>query len=61
MPTKAISDAEALTALLKLMAEKKLSIRIGYELPFTVAGVIQGHELLSKKHDGRIIVTTETK
>ncbi|GAD17363.1 alcohol dehydrogenase zinc-binding domain-containing protein [Lentilactobacillus otakiensis DSM 19908 = JCM 15040] len=59
MPTKAISDAEALTALLKLMAGKKLSIRIGYQLPFTVEGVIQGHELLSKKHDGRIIVTTE--
>ncbi|PAK87245.1 NADP-dependent oxidoreductase [Lentilactobacillus parakefiri] len=61
MPTKAISDAEALTALLKLMADKKLLIRIGYQLPFTVAGVIQGHELLSKKHDGRIIVTTDAE
>lgn len=61
MLTKAISDAEALTALLKLMADKKLLIRIGYQLPFTVAGVIQGHELLSKKHDGRIIVTTDAE
>lgn len=58
-PTKAVSDAEALTTLLDLMAEKKVSIRIGYQLPFTIAGVIQGHQLLSKQHDGRIIVTQE--
>ncbi|GEP73027.1 GroES-like protein [Lentilactobacillus rapi DSM 19907 = JCM 15042] len=58
-PTKAVSDAKALTTLLDLMAEKKVSIRIGYQLPFTIAGVIQGHQLLSKQHDGRIIVTQE--
>ncbi|EHO54529.1 NADP-dependent oxidoreductase [Lentilactobacillus kisonensis] len=58
-PTKAVSDAKALTTLLQLMAEKKVSIRIGYQLPFSIAGVIQGHQLLSKQHDGRIIVTQE--
>lgn len=58
-PTKAVSNAEALTTLLDLMAEKKVSIRIGYQLPFTIVGVIQGHQLLSKQHDGRIIVTQE--
>lgn len=56
-PTKAITDVKALSTLLNLMAEKKLSIRIGYQLPFTLDGVIQGHQLLGKKHDGRIIVT----
>ncbi|MCH4165155.1 MAG: NADP-dependent oxidoreductase [Lentilactobacillus diolivorans] len=59
-PTKAVSDAEALSTILKLMAEKKLTIKIGYQLPFTIDGVIQGHQLLGKPHDGRIIVTKET-
>ena len=59
-PSKAVSDAEALSTILKLMAEKKLTIKIGYQLPFTIDGVIQGHQLLGKPHDGRIIVTKET-
>ncbi|MFT8909087.1 MAG: NADP-dependent oxidoreductase, partial [Lentilactobacillus diolivorans] len=59
-PTKAVSDAEALSTILKLMAEKKVTIKIGYQLPFTIDGVIQGHQLLGKPHDGRIVVTKET-
>lgn len=58
-PTKAVSDAEALNTLLQLMADKKLTIKIGYQLPFTIDGIIEGHQLLGKQHDGRIVVTVD--
>lgn len=41
------------------MAEKKLTIKIGYQLPFTIDGIIEGHQLLGKQHDGRIVVTVD--
>lgn len=53
-PTQEISDDDALNAMLKLMAAGKLKIRIGYKLPFTLDGVIKGHQLLDSKHAGRI-------
>lgn len=58
-PTSKISDTDALTALLKLMAAEKITIKIGAELPFTIDGVIKGHQLLETKHDGRIVVVND--
>jgi NADPH:quinone reductase-like Zn-dependent oxidoreductase len=55
-PTQQISDLEALKALVELMAQGKLSVKVGYQLPFTLEGVIKGHQLLDSKHDGRIVV-----
>lgn len=55
-PTQEISDDDALNAMLKLMAAGKLKIRIGYKLPFTLDGVIKGHQLLDSKHAGRIVI-----
>ncbi|GAA2975925.1 NADP-dependent oxidoreductase [Lentilactobacillus parakefiri] len=55
-PTQEISDDDALNAMLKLMAAGKLEIRIGYKFPFTLDGVIKGHQLLDSKHAGRIII-----
>lgn len=56
-PTQEISDDDALNAMLKLMAAGKLKIRIGYKLPFTLDGVIKGHQLLDSKHAGRIVIS----
>ncbi|EEI70530.1 NADP-dependent oxidoreductase [Lentilactobacillus hilgardii] len=58
-PTQEISDTTALAALLKLMSENKLSIKIGYQLPFTIDGVIKGHQILESKHDGRVVVSKD--
>lgn len=58
-PTQEISDRAALKALLELMGENKLTIKIGYQLPFTLEGVIQGHQLLESRHDGRVVISTD--
>ncbi len=58
-PTEDIPDTEALSALLKGLADKKLAIKIGYELPFTLVGVTKGHQLLEEPHDGRVIISKD--
>lgn len=60
-PTKEIADTEALQAIMDLMAQKELSIKVGYILPFTLDGVRKGHSILEEPHDGRVIVSKEAK
>ncbi|KRM33513.1 nadph quinone reductase [Agrilactobacillus composti DSM 18527 = JCM 14202] len=55
-PTSALSDQEALKALLPLLAQDKLSVNIGYTLPFSLAGIVEGHELLEERHTGRVVL-----
>ncbi|MBU9789573.1 NADP-dependent oxidoreductase [Lentilactobacillus sp. IMAU92037] len=55
-PTQQITDLQALKAMIELMAQGKLSIKIAKQLPFTLAGVVKGHQILESKHDGRVIV-----
>lgn len=55
-PTDAMSDREALQAVIDLMREGKLDINIGYKLPFNRDGFVKGHQLLEEKHDGRVII-----
>ncbi|ETY75605.1 NADP-dependent oxidoreductase [Lactiplantibacillus fabifermentans] len=54
--TNAISDQAALQMLFKLLATDQLITQIGYQLPFTLDGFIQGHTLLDEPHDGRIVI-----
>ncbi|MFC6182416.1 NADP-dependent oxidoreductase [Lactiplantibacillus daowaiensis] len=58
-PTNAISDQAALQMLFKLLSTGQLTTHIGYHLPLTLAGFIQGHALLDEPHDGHIIVEPE--
>jgi len=55
-PTDAISDQAALQMLFRLLSTDQLQTNIGYHLPFTLAGFIQGHALLDEPHNGRIII-----
>lgn len=55
-PTQQITDIEALKAMIELMDQGKLSIKISDQLPFTLDGVIKGHQILESKHDGRVII-----
>ncbi|PAK68777.1 zinc-binding alcohol dehydrogenase, partial [Staphylococcus haemolyticus] len=43
-------------AVIDLMRDGKLDIKIGYTLPFTRAGFVKGHQLLEEKHDGRVVI-----
>ncbi|GAY73868.1 NADP-dependent oxidoreductase [Lentilactobacillus kosonis] len=56
-PTSEISDVTALQDIVDLMAQNKLSIKIGYVLPFTLDGVQKGHQILEESHDGRVIIS----
>ncbi|KRM42460.1 NADP-dependent oxidoreductase [Lentilactobacillus parafarraginis] len=58
-PTNAMTDREALQAVVDLMREGKLTVNIGYTLPFTRDGFVKGHQLLEEKHDGRVIIVNE--
>ncbi|EHO51843.1 zinc-binding dehydrogenase [Lentilactobacillus kisonensis] len=55
-PTNAMSDREALQAVIDLMRDGKLTVNIGYTLPFNRDGFVKGHQLLEEKHDGRVII-----
>ncbi|GAA3198124.1 NADP-dependent oxidoreductase [Lentilactobacillus kefiri] len=55
-PTNAMTDREAMQAVIDLMRDGKLDIKIGYTLPFTRAGFVKGHQLLEEKHDGRVVI-----
>lgn len=55
-PTNAMTDREALQAVIDLMRDGKLDINIGYKLPFNRDGFVKGHQLLEEKHDGRVII-----
>jgi len=54
--TNAISDQAALQMLFKLLSIGQLQTNIGYQLPFSLAGFIEGHELLDQPHNGRIVI-----
>jgi len=54
--TNAISDQAALQMLFRLLSIGELQTNIGYQLPFNLAGFIQGHELLDQPHTGRIVI-----
>ena len=58
-PTSEVSDVEALQTIMDLMANEKLSIKVGYVLPFSAAGVVKGHSILEERHDGRVIISRE--
>jgi NADPH:quinone reductase-like Zn-dependent oxidoreductase len=55
-PTNAMTDREALQAVVNLMRDGKLTVNIGYTLPFSRDGFVKGHQLLEEKHDGRVII-----
>ncbi|WP_416353579.1 NADP-dependent oxidoreductase [Agrilactobacillus fermenti] len=55
-PTNTISDHEALAFLLDQVAQGHLTVDIGQELPFTLEGIIAGHNYLENPHDGRAIL-----
>ncbi len=47
----------ALQTLVDLMAQGKLTVQVGYVLPFTREGFIKGHQLLDDpQHEGRIVI-----
>lgn len=47
----------ALQTLVDLMAQGKLTVQVGYVLPFTREGFIKGHQLLDDpRHEGRIVI-----
>lgn len=58
-PTNEMTDREALQAVVDLMRDGKLTIKIGYKLPFSRDGFVKGHQLLEEKHDGRVIIVSE--
>ncbi|WP_054669279.1 NADP-dependent oxidoreductase [Lentilactobacillus senioris] len=59
-PTKDVSNAEALQTIMDLLAENKLTIKVGLVLPpFTLDGVREGHSVLEKPHAGRVIISKE--
>ena len=58
-PTKEVADTDALKVIIDLMANKKLSIKVGYVLPFTLEGVRKGHTILDGRHDGRVIISKD--
>ena len=58
-PTREVPDTKALQTIMDLMASQKLTIKIGDVLPFTLAGVRQGHTILEKPHTGRVIIAKD--
>ncbi|MCV3741323.1 NADP-dependent oxidoreductase [Lentilactobacillus hilgardii] len=58
-PTNDMTDREALQAIVDLMRDGKLTVNIGYTLPFSRDGFVKGHQLLEEKHDGRVIIVNE--
>lgn len=57
-PLDAQHDQVALKALARLLTTHELDVPIFKTLPLTLAGVINGHQLLGQKHaPGRIILT----
>jgi NADPH:quinone reductase-like Zn-dependent oxidoreductase len=54
-----MTDREALQAIVDLMRDGKLTVNIGYTLPFSRDGFVKGHQLLEEKHDGRVIIVNE--
>lgn len=55
-PVAEPSDAIALGALAPALAVGQLKVQLADELPFSLAGVQQGHELLGQPHDGRLVL-----
>lgn len=58
-PTNEMTDREALQAVVDLMQDGKLTINIGYTLPFSRDGFVKGHQLLEEKHNGRVIIVND--
>lgn len=59
-PLNAGHDHEALTALATMLGNGQLNIPIFKTLPFTLAGVIEGHQLLETRHaPGRIVLVND--
>lgn len=57
-PTNTPSDAVALQAILKLLKDGKLTIKVDHQLPFSVDGFREAHTILEKSHDGRVVILT---
>lgn len=55
-PTQAISDQAILQMLFKLLSNGQLQTNVRQQLPFTLAGFVEGHTLLDEPHLGQIIV-----
>ncbi|MDN6059437.1 MAG: hypothetical protein L0I46_08665, partial [Lacticaseibacillus paracasei] len=47
---------QALKVLINLMSQGKLTVKVGYVLPFTREGFVKGHQLLDEPHEGRIVI-----
>lgn len=59
-PLNAGHDHEALTALATMLENGQLKIPIFKTLPFTLAGGIEGHQLLETRHaPGRIVLVND--
>ena len=55
-PVATPSDAVALAALAPEVADKQLRLQVAEPLPLTLAGLQAGHDLLTKPHEGRIVL-----
>lgn len=55
-PTNVISDQATLQMLFKLRSTGQLTTHIAEQLPFTLAGFIQGHTLLDAPHSGQLVI-----
>ncbi|KRO15541.1 NADP-dependent oxidoreductase [Lacticaseibacillus saniviri] len=60
-PTNTPTDAQALTAIIALMADHKLHMPIDMTLPFTRDGFVAGHQQLDVSHTGRIVISRALK
>lgn len=60
-PTDAISDAAALKELLPAFVDQRLSLPVGYTVPFTLSGFQEAHRLLEKRHSGRIVASKKAQ
>lgn len=58
-PADTPSDAVALAALAPAVADGSLRLHVAEPLPFTLAGIEQGHELLGQPHEGRLVLVKD--
>ncbi|MCI1985871.1 MAG: zinc-binding dehydrogenase [Lactobacillus sp.] len=58
-PANTPSDAVALAALAPAVADGSLRLHVADPLPFTLAGLQRGHELLGQPHDGRLVLVKD--
>ena len=58
-PTSEFSDAQAMQALVALMADSKLTLPVGQTFPLSLDGIVAAYTALEDPHTGRIVLVAQ--